>query len=167
MICLSPPCKEAKLRKNIFLSRRSKKTPEFRFISRQAVCSYILKSFRSCIPAASNQWLTSSYTNSHVLASEFNNNNTRKPTSMLIQTWSYQTAAKESLSPPPTLKMPHIVHKNELARTLTSWVPCLFSRWSHRFTFSKKVLNKLKPENEKQCKLFIQVRPNFQAFYFT
>ena len=29
---------------------------------------------------------------------------------------------------------------------LTNWAPCLFNRWSHRFTFSKKVLNKLKPE---------------------
>ena len=29
---------------------------------------------------------------------------------------------------------------------LTNWAPCLFNRWSQRFTFSKKVLNKLKPE---------------------
>lgn len=35
-------------------------------------------------------------------------------------------------------------------RGLTSWVPWRLRRWSHRLTFSKKVLNRLKPEKQRE-----------------
>lgn len=38
---------------------------------------------------------------------------------------------------------------------LTSWVPWRLSRWSHKLTFSKKVLNRLKPTKVKHVNCWI------------